>query len=75
MSTPGTRAEAERGWNGVTAGALANVAAVVCGILAAAFDHDDLGLWLGLAIAFAAAGNLLGGVRTGTQKPLGPRQD
>jgi hypothetical protein len=62
--------EREVGWNGISAGAIAFVAAIVCGIFTAVFKHD-FNLWLGLAICFLAAGNLLGGVRTPTQLPLG----
>lgn len=62
--------ERELGWNGISAGGIAFVAAIVCGIFVAVFS-DDANLWLGLAICFLAAGNLLGGVRTSTQRPLG----
>lgn len=62
--------ERELGWNGISAGAIAFVAAIVCGIFVAVFP-DDANLWLGLAICFLGAGNLLGGVRTTTQRPLG----
>jgi hypothetical protein len=58
------------GWNGISAGAIAFVAAIICGVFTAVFQ-DDANLWLGLAICFLAAGNLLGGVRTATQQPLG----
>jgi hypothetical protein len=65
-----TLLEREVGWNGISAGAIAFVAAIVCGIFTAVFT-DDYNLWLGLAICFLAAGNLLGGVRTPNQLPLG----
>lgn len=69
MSTRGTGTR-EIGWGGITAGAIAFIAALVCGIFLAA-DIGDTTLWLGLGIAFLAAGNLLGGVRTARQFPLG----
>jgi hypothetical protein len=62
--------EREIGWNGISAGAIAFIAAIVCGIFTAVFT-DDFNLWLGLAICFIATGNLLGGVRTPSQLPLG----
>lgn len=62
--------EREIGWNGISAGAIAFIAAIVCGIFTAVFT-DDFNLWLGLAICFIATGNLLGGVRTPNQLPLG----
>jgi hypothetical protein len=62
--------ERELGWNGISAGAIAFIAAIACGIFVAVFS-DDTNLWLGLAICFIAAGNLLGGVRTTHQRPLG----
>jgi hypothetical protein len=70
FSTGEALLEREVGWDGISAGALAFIAAIVCGIFTAVFT-DDFNLWLGLAICFLAAGNLLGGVRTPTQLPLG----
>lgn len=65
-----TSLEREVGWNGISAGAIAFIAAIVCGIFVAVFS-DDFNLWLGLGICFLAAGNLMGGVRTRSQHPLG----
>jgi hypothetical protein len=62
--------EHEVGWNKIPAGALAFIAAIMCGIFTAVFT-EDFNLWLGLAICFIGAGNLLGGLRTPTQLPLG----
>jgi hypothetical protein len=62
--------ERESGWNGISAGAIAFIAAIACGIFVTIFN-DDTNLWLGLSICFLAAGNLLGGVRTTHQRPLG----
>lgn len=55
---------------GISMGSLAFIFSVVCGIFAAANALDEVLAWLGLAVAFNAAGSLLGGVRTAKQHPL-----
>ncbi len=70
----GTLSTRDVGWNGITAGGIAFVAAIVTAIFAAAEVGDDPILWIGLSLAFSAAGNLLGGVKTGSQSPLGAEQ-
>ena len=55
---------------GISMGSLAFVFSIVWAMFAVA-NALDLGFeWLSLAIAFHAAGNLLGGVRTAKQHPL-----
>jgi hypothetical protein len=57
--------------NQLNLGALAFVAQIICGLFATVSLLDETVMWLGLAIAFNAAGLLLGGVRTAKQRPLG----
>jgi hypothetical protein len=57
--------------NQLNLGALAFVAQIVCALFATVSLLDETVMWLGLALAFNAAGLLLGGVRTAQQKPLG----
>lgn len=55
----------------VNFGAFAFVAQLIAGAFAIVNVLDETAAWIGLALAFNAAGNLLGGVRTTRQKPLG----
>jgi hypothetical protein len=57
--------------NQLNPGALAFIAQIICGLLATVSFLDETVMWLGLALAFNAAGLLLGGVRTAQQRPLG----
>ena len=57
--------------NQLNLGALAFVAQIICGLFATVSLLDETVMWLGLALAFNAAGLLLGGVRTAQQRPLG----
>jgi hypothetical protein len=52
-------------------GALSFAAQIICGLFATVSLLDETVMWLGLALAFNAAGLLLGGVRTARQLPLG----
>ena len=55
---------------GISAGGLAFIIQIIVGILAIANVADERLMWIALAFVANAAGNLLGGVRTGTQTPL-----
>jgi hypothetical protein len=55
----------------VNLGAFAFVAQIICGLFATVSLLDETVMWIGLALAFNAAGNLSGGVRTAQQRPLG----
>ena len=61
----------EGAMNQLNLGAIAFVAQIICGLFATVSLLDETVLWLGLALAFNAAGLLLGGVRTAQQRPLG----
>ena len=57
--------------NQLNLGAIAFAAQIICGLFATVSLLDETVMWLGLALAFNAAGLLLGGVRTSQQRPLG----
>lgn len=59
----------------LTLGGWAFIFQVFCGALAVADVVASPAAWLGMALAFNAAGNLLGGVRTPGQTPLPSQQD
>ena len=58
----------------LTLGGWAFIFQLFCAVLAMVDILGSPVVWLGLALAFNAAGNLLGGVRTPGQNPL-PSQD
>lgn len=55
---------------GISVGGIAFVIQIIFAFLAIANVGEDAVQWISLALAFNAAGNLFGGVRTPQQTPL-----
>lgn len=55
---------------GISVGGIAFICQIIFALLAIANVGDDAVQWISLALAFNAAGNLFGGVRTPQQAPL-----